>query len=111
MTGTTTRNWNWRACLLILFVTLSCRSPRDLGGIEQLRLGMTMSEVSALLGDPTTRETMAKDGVKTDHWSYLVAHRLFRRSSTFQCLVFKDGALTEWVQDYGVGGHSAHVRQ
>jgi hypothetical protein len=68
------------------------------------------SQCQDLLGDPFTSERSSKDGLNVEYWSYMVEHRLLRRSSTFVCLTFVDGKVTEWVTDYGVGGHSLHRR-
>jgi outer membrane protein assembly factor BamE (lipoprotein component of BamABCDE complex) len=96
-------------CLLALVVC--CTSRRSVPElVPQLRAGMTTVEVRAVLGDPTISESTVKDEKRVEYWSYLISHRIFRRASTFECLTFVEDRLSEWVQDYGVGGHSGHKR-
>src|SRR5258705_5338786 len=94
--------------LVIAFLSSACYGARS--KVSQLERGMAPAEVRSILGDPTVSESTTKDGKPVDYWSYVVAHRVFSRSATFECLTFVDGRLTEWVEDYGVGGHSNHRR-
>jgi hypothetical protein len=94
-----------------VLASLSCRSAPTAKEFSQLHMGMTPAEVSAQIGTPSIDESFQKDGVATEYWSYLLAHYAFRRWSTYECLTFKDGRLTEWVTDNGTGGHSAHLAQ
>jgi hypothetical protein len=72
---------------------------------------MATDEVRLILGDPKVTESITKDGKTIDYWSYVVAHRVFSQSATFECLTFIDGRLDQWVEDYGVGGHSNHQKR
>ena len=108
-----------RACNLtvvtLLAAVASCGSHvrQIYDGIPKLRTEMTLKEVEELLGEPNVRESPAvEEGhPPLEYWSYMIRHRIFDSVAVYECLIFVDGRLSQWVQDTGFGGHSLHARR
>jgi len=96
----------------LLVAAVGCSSADDVrANASRLKFGMTPSEVETVMGTPTVREALTKDGKQVEYWSYFAEHRLLRHYNTYECVTFTDGKLTEWIEDYGNGGHSNHRRR
>jgi len=88
------------AALTALLVLVSCAQFANREHAKNLRIGMTKDEVLKVMGDPLTHEKYHRPDV----WFYYIETRWWWdfQATRDECLplVFKDGVLAGWGNDY-----------